>query len=123
MARILVIDDDAEMRQMIEQTLTAAGYEVTLAADGEQGMRLYRTRPADLVITDIFMPNQEGLETIMALHREFPAVSIIAITGKPGVAIPVLSMAEQLGATRTLEKPFLPADLLSAVAEVLESRS
>src|SRR5260370_6370769 len=65
MVRILVIDDDADMRAMLEQTLNSAGHEVALAADGREGVEQYRREPADLVITDIYMPHQEGLDTII----------------------------------------------------------
>ena len=82
MARILVIDDEADMRGLLEETLQSAGHEVSLAADGEEGMKRFRARPADLVITDLYMPGQEGLETIMQLRREFPSVAIMAMSGR-----------------------------------------
>ena len=121
MARILVIDDDAEMRAVLQQALTAAGHEVALAADGGQGMELLRATPADLVVTDLFMPRQEGIETIVQLRRDFPELPIIAISGNPE-ATDMLTVARRLGAVKTLEKPFQPQELLSAVAEVLQGR-
>src|SRR5437867_9137098 len=81
--RIIVIDDDAEMRAMLEQTLKSAGHEVVLAANGKQGVKCYRANPTKLVITDLYMPEKEGLETIIELGREYPEVAIIAISGKP----------------------------------------
>jgi len=81
MARILVIDDDADTRAMLEQILKAAGYEVILAADGREGVERHSTSPADLVITDIYMPKQDGLETIQELRSCFPTVAIIAMSG------------------------------------------
>jgi DNA-binding NtrC family response regulator len=122
MARILVIDDDAEMRAMLEQTLASVGHEVVLAANGKQGMRQYRAKPPSLVITDLFMPEKEGLETIIELRRDFPNVEIIAMSGKP-TGNTLLSIAMHLGAARTIEKPFHPRDLLSAVEEVLGSKA
>lgn len=81
--RIPVIDDDADMRELLEQTLKAAGYEVAVAANGWQGIDQCRASPADLVITDVYMPNQEGLETIMELHQRFPELPVIAMSGRP----------------------------------------
>ena len=121
MARILVIDDDADMRALLEQTLKSAGHEVALAADGRKGVEQYRTKPADLVITDIFMPNQEGLETIMELRRSFPEVAIVAMSGRvPGT---MLSIAQKLGAVEVLQKPFVAEELLLAVARALRKDS
>ena len=117
-ARILVIDDDLEMRTTLEQTLKSAGYEVVLAANGEQGLRQYRAQQADLVITDLFMPEQEGLETIIELRRDFPEVAILAVSGKP-TAQALLSVAKRLGAVEAIEKPFEPHELLTVVEEVL----
>jgi len=81
MARILVIDDDIQILEMLGQTLEREGYEVVDALDGKEGMRLYREAPTDLVITDIVMPEKEGVETIMELKRDFPDVKIIAMSG------------------------------------------
>ncbi len=122
MVRILVIDDDADMRAMLEQTLNSAGHEVTLAADGREGLEQYRRKPADLVITDIYMPNQEGLETIIELRRHFPEVAIIAMSGR-AAAGPMLSLAQKLGAVEVLHKPFVAEELLAAVAKALGEKS
>jgi DNA-binding NtrC family response regulator len=118
MARILVIDDDADIRALLEQTLTPAGHEVILAADGKEGVEKYREKPSDVVITDLYMPNQEGLETIAELHRRFPDAAIIAMSGRTA-GIPLLPVAERLGAVAVLEKPFSPSQLLSAVEKAL----
>jgi DNA-binding NtrC family response regulator len=114
MARILVIDDDGDMRTLLEQTLGAAGHEVMSARDGRDGMRLYRAAPAQLVITDLFMPNQEGLETIIQLRRDFPGLPIIAMSGRTGAST-MLSIARRLGAFAILEKPFETDQLMQAV--------
>src|SRR5438094_10481335 len=118
MARILIIDDDADMRAFVGQTLQAAGHEVVLAADGKEGVEQHRIRPAELVITDMYMPNQAGLETIVQLRKESPTVRIIAMCGK-STAMPMLSAAQRLGAVAFLQKPFLPDQLLAEVSKVL----
>ena len=118
MARILVIDDDADMRTLLEQTLQSAGHEVVLAADGSEGVQQYRTQPADLVITDLCMPVQPGLETIVQLRKEYASVRIIAMCGK-STAMPMLSAAQRLGAVAFLQKPFLPDQLLAEVVKAL----
>jgi len=118
MALILVIDDDPDVLDVIKVALESAGHEVLVAPDGQQGVKMYRARPADLIITDLFMPGQEGLETIKQLRIEFPEVSIIAISGRPTGGT-MLSVAKHLGAKAILQKPFLPAELLKAVEEAL----
>ncbi len=126
MARILIIDDDVTVRQAIRRILEKVGYEVVEASDGEEGMRLFYENPADLVITDIFMPGKEGLETIMELQGKFPNVKIIAISGggktdlSKSLKTDFLMMAEQLGA-RSLEKPFELEELLKMVQELLDN--
>ncbi len=118
MARILVIDDDSDMRLLLEQTLGPAGHEVVSARDGKEGIHQYRTAPTQLVITDLFMPNQEGLETIIQLRKSFPGVSIIAMSGRTGAGT-MLSIAKRLGAIGVLEKPFAPDQLIRAVDAAL----
>ena len=118
MARVLIIDDDAEMRMALERTLKQAGYEVISAADGNEGLKVCRAGPLDLVITDLFMPNKEGMETIMELRRDFPKTAIIAMSGASDTAL-LLTTARLLGAARTLHKPFRPEELLMAVEEAL----
>ena len=117
MTRILVIDDEAPVRDMMRQALERAGYEVADAEDGRQGMVQLRQQPVDLVITDILMPAQEGIETIRILRKEFPQVKILAISGggKTG-KLDVLPVAQTFGAHRTLAKPFERKDLLDAVS-------
>jgi len=118
MARILIIDDDADMRAFVGQTLQAAGHEVVLAADGKEGVEQHRIRPAELVITDMYMPNQAGLETIVQLRKESPTVRIIAMCGK-STAMPMLSAAQRLGAVQVLQKPSVGEELLTAVVRAL----
>ncbi|UCE48272.1 MAG: response regulator [Phycisphaerales bacterium] len=120
MRRILVIEDDVEFRKMLRRMLERAGYEITEAADGKEGMRLFRAAPTDLVITDILMPEQEGIETILELKREFADVKIIAISGGGHIdSKEYLETAEQFGVPRTFSKPFNREEFLAAVKELL----
>lgn len=116
MPSVLVVDDEDHIRQLIRETLERAGYEVQEARDGRQGLERYRAKPTDLVIMDILMPDQDGLESIMTLRREFPAVRIIAITGGSDMIgiLNFLDVAKMLGARRTLQKPFDMQTLLDA---------
>lgn len=118
MAYILVIDDDPDTREVLQSTLESAGHEVALASEGRQGVERYRARRPDLVITDLYMPGQEGLETIKQLRMEFPEVRIVAMSGKPAGGT-MLTVAQRLGATAVLHKPFLPEELLKAVEQAL----
>jgi len=121
MARILVIDDDAGMVHMLETALRAAGHQVRSARDGQHGLQQFTAQPSELVIADIFMPEQDGLEVIRAVRRQDARVKILAITGLPDFNNP-LGAALRLGANRTLEKPFRPDELLAAVNDVLLSK-
>jgi len=124
MARILVIDDEANIRSLYKRILEQAGHDVREAVDGSQGTTLYRQHGADLVITDILMPQKEGIETIMELRRDFPQVKIIAISGggQTMSSSACLHLAKRLGAIKTLAKPFSRQELLTAVQEALNDR-
>ena len=119
MAVILVIDDEEIIRVLLRSALEAAGYEVTEATNGREGLDLYRKRPMDLVITDILMPELSGLDMLMELTREFLDAKVIAISGAAGERN-VLDIAKLLGARQTFQKPFSMPDLLSAVRYELE---
>jgi DNA-binding response OmpR family regulator len=120
MRRILLIDDDDELRSALRRTLERAGYEVVAAADGEAGMRALADTTVDLVLTDIFMPNMEGIETIRALRRHHPEVPIIAMSGGTGFrAEDYLDVASSFGAIAVLAKPFESRELLAAIAKAL----
>ena len=124
MARVLVIEDDVEMRSMMMCTLDRAGYETIGACDGREGLASFRRSPADLIITDIFMPEMDGVETIIELRRDFPDARIIAVSGGGRLSSDdYLPFAEKLGARLTLRKPFSPPELLSAVDQVLSESS
>ena len=120
MARILVIDDDELIRITLHTILQRAGYEVTLATNGQDGLKKFRERPADLVILDIIMPEMGGIEALGEFRRDAPEVKIIAISG--GVMrseTDYLAAPKELGADHCLAKPFRPRDLLEAVARFL----
>ena len=116
----MVIDDDEGVRDLLREVLIQKGHEVVEASDGRSGTALYRETPCDLVITDIFMPEQEGLETIRELRREFPGIKIIAVSGGPAQGFDALYAARKLGALRTLTKPFDLGAFVGAVQEALE---
>ncbi len=120
MASILVVDDDDLIRKLVVKTLVRAGYDVTASANGQEAERIYRQEPSDLIITDLFMPEKEGMEIIMELRRDYPDVKIIAISGAGSLgATEYLEMAMMIGASRTLAKPFGQEQLLSTVRELL----
>jgi len=116
---VLVIDDDAQIRDLLRQALEESGYEVRDACDGDLGIKSYRENPTDLVITDIIMPDKEGLETIMDFKREFKDVKIFAISGG-GAVDPeeYLRMAKKIGALKTFVKPFSMREIIAAVDEM-----
>ena len=114
--RILLIDDDIIVRQTIANVLTDAGYEVVSAPDGVTGMRAYRRSRPDLVITDIIMPDQEGIQTLMEIHKVDPTAKVIAISGGGRTSNQrILDVARTMGASDTLAKPFDLEDLLRVV--------
>lgn len=118
--RILVIDDDEQMRILLRQVMEWAGYEVIEAGDGREGMLKQRKQRADLVITDLIMPEQEGLETITSLRREYPELKIIAISGGGRIGPDAyLPAAQELGADRVFSKPFDVRQLAVTVKELL----
>ena len=122
MRRILVIDDHAEIRELLRLTLEAAGYDVAVALDGREGLEIQRRRPAELVITDIFMPEQEGLETIQELRQQSPRPKIIAMSGGGQLGtLEYLPAAKEFGADRTIDKPFDCEAMLAAVREMLSA--
>ena len=123
MADILLIEDDDLLRGVLAKTLAHAGHEVIEARDGRQGLELSRVARVNLVITDLIMPGQEGLETIMALRREQPKMPVIAISGGANHTKLYLDIAAKIGARRVLQKPFTPQRLMEVVAEVLKDET
>lgn len=120
MANILIIDDEHTIRNIVKRILQHEGHRLMEAENGRDGLKCIDREPVDLVITDLIMPEQEGLETIRILKKEHPEIRIIAISGggriEPGR---YLNMAAKLGAGDTLKKPFSRTELLSAVKDQL----
>lgn len=120
MCRILVIDDDKFVRTSIRAVLEGAGHDVYDSNDAEAGIAMQRTRPFDIAIVDLIMPNKEGLETIRELKRDFPGLAIIAISGGGDIVRKnYFQAAELFGASVSLEKPFGGDDLLAALDQAL----
>jgi DNA-binding response OmpR family regulator len=118
--RILVIDDDEQIRILLRQMMEWVGHEVIEAGNGREGMLKQRQKPANLVITDLIMPEQEGLETITSLKKEYPDIKIIAISGGGRIGPDAyLPAARELGADRVFCKPFDVRQLVNAVQELL----
>jgi len=116
MTHILIIDDNDDFRGLLQTALEGDGYQVETAPNGQNAAALLQARPADVVVTDIFMPGKEGIETISELKRQFPRMHIVAMSGRPSATdFDPLSIAQHLGAARTLKKPFPIEDLLSTV--------
>lgn len=124
MERILIIDDEAPIRSMIRLILERAGYAVAEASDGVEGIRCFREAPADLIITDLIMPNKDGIGLILELKKEFSNAKIIAMSGG-GLNRPegYLRGAQKLGAAYTLSKPINRQELLRAVKDTLKEAS
>ncbi|TDI85052.1 MAG: response regulator [Caldithrix sp.] len=118
MAKILIIEDVEEARNSIRRTLEMDGYDVITAPDGKKGLDLIQENIPDLVITDIFMPEMEGLETIRRIIKSKPNLPVIVMTG--AIELPFLEAGLHFGAISGLYKPFTPEKLLSAVTKALE---
>jgi DNA-binding NtrC family response regulator len=122
MAEILVVDDDEELRQLMCTSLTLAGHNVTAAENGVAATRHIRERVPELVVSDIVMPDMDGLELILKINKEYPQMKILAVTGggatDPGLR---LTLAKHFGAHDTLYKPFSLGDLIEKVSSLLQS--
>ncbi len=122
MKKILVVDDDDLIRDLIYEILEPQGYHILLAENGNRALEILDKEEIDLIITDIIMPDKEGIETILEIKKRFPRANIIAMSGGGQLeANSYLSMAKRLGVNATLTKPFTPAKLLSVVQEILEA--
>jgi len=120
MAKLLIIDDEILARLTLRKILENSGHEVLEAANGTEGIALARANKCDLVITDIIMPDKEGIETIIELKRDFADLRIIAISGGGRTRnLDFLKLALQYGASKVLAKPFSQSDLSSAIQGVL----
>jgi DNA-binding response OmpR family regulator len=120
MRRILVIDDEVGIRRALRTVLELSGYEVREARNGQDAMRLWREEESDLVITDIHMPDKDGIETILELRALSPGLPIIAVSGSgEKKSRNLLQDAKLSGAIWTMDKPFGLTELLERVSEVL----
>ncbi len=119
MARLLVIEDNADLLPVIAELLTASGHTVRTARNGAEGLAQFRVERPDLVITDIVMPEQDGVGVLLELRKLRPRPKIIAMSGGTVRSNQYLQMAAGLGARRVLEKPFSNSALLQAIDEVL----
>jgi DNA-binding response OmpR family regulator len=120
LGRVLVIDDDDAMRSTVRRILERDGHQVSEAANGEKGLQVFRAEGADVVVTDLIMPDKEGIETILDLRAEAPGVRILAMSGGDGLDKGRLEDAQSLGADASLSKPFTVDQLRQAVRELLD---
>lgn len=122
MTKIIIIDDDALIRRVVGRVLTGAGYQVLEATNGRDGMAVIHEQKPDLIITDLMMPEKEGLETVRELQTDSCKAPILVISGSDlDNRAMYLDMAKRFGADATLKKPFRPSELLEAVAHLLPS--
>jgi DNA-binding response OmpR family regulator len=123
--RVLVIDDDELVLATLVDALRTAGFETATAKNGRIGVDLLEATSIDAVVTDILMPEQEGLETIREIRRRYPRLGILAISGggATGIDTQLLKFARELGADRTLPKPFSASELVAAVRALLSGRA
>jgi CheY-like chemotaxis protein len=119
--RIMVVDDDASIRRTLQILLSKAGYEVIQAADGSEAVRLWRDRGGDLVITDLHMPEKDGIQTIIELLSHSPGVRIIAMSGGGQTKrLDLLGNVALLGSVLTIEKPFTLSEMMTMVSRALK---
>lgn len=119
--RVLLADDDEALRRVVRKILERGGLEVVEASDGEEALRVLGEEAVDLLITDLIMPNREGLETIQACRQKHPGLPIVAISGGGRIRPDdYLALAARLGADRVLAKPFSGDDLLAAARAAMD---
>ena len=111
--RVLVIEDNADLRDYLRLALRSEGFEVLTARNGKEALGLIDGQGLDAVVTDLFMPEMDGIETIAALRRKLPDVKVVAISGRPGVDY--LTVTRELGVQHTLRKPFGISELVKAL--------
>ena len=122
--RVLIVDDDEQIRVLLQQMMEWAGFEVLVAENGKIAMQIQSRQPADLVITDLIMPEQEGLETISRLKKDYPGIKIIAISGGGRIGPEAyLPAALELGADLVFSKPFDVQEVVNSVKELLGNPS
>jgi len=114
-AKILIVDDDAPFRAILEITLSAEGYEVKTAANGEEALELVLQEHFNLILIDLIMPQKDGFQTIQSLMENNPEISLIAMSGGRNGSQSYLRVAGKIAACRTLAKPFDRKTLLEAI--------
>jgi len=119
--KILVIDDEDNLRATFQERLTIEGYQVWTASNGRKGLQLYHDHSFDLVITDVLMPELDGLEVVRTLRRVSTTLPIIVMSGGGDRDLDFLMEAEEFGATRTISKPFRPEELIAMIHALLSS--
>ncbi|MBW8905854.1 MAG: response regulator [Betaproteobacteria bacterium] len=113
--RVLVIEDDAQVREYVRLALELHEHQALTADNGRQALAYLDGHAVDAVITDVFMPEMDGIETLAVLRKKFPDMRVVAMSGRPGVDY--LAIARELGVTRTLRKPFEISELLAALKD------
>ncbi|MCB2180433.1 MAG: response regulator [Desulfobulbaceae bacterium] len=119
MANILIIDDEEQIRNLLKRVFGKLGHTVVTAENGSVGLKILHQEVFDLVVTDIFMPEKEGMETIMEIKRDFPSVKIIAMSGGDRSGIDFLPMTKALGASNCISKPFSNEEIVKLFESVL----
>lgn len=119
--RILFVDDEKALRNLYEKVLKQADYEVTTASNGKDGLNQLKNSAFDLVITDILMPDKDGIELINEIRKQYPNIPIIAVSGGGRMGSEIyLGLAQKLGAIEMLHKPFTKKQLLASVKRILQ---
>jgi CheY-like chemotaxis protein len=123
MVKVLVVEDNEDLRSLLEATLRREGFEVLAACDGDEALQVLGERRVDIIVTDLFMPERDGVETIVAIREKFPGLQIIAMSGWQSSRGPdYLAVAREIGAAATLRKPFEPPELVRIVRRLALER-
>jgi len=120
---ILIIDDEISSRYALKEIFEYLGYEVYVACNGREGIEYYRRITTDIVLTDIYMPDKDGLETILEIKTEFPEAKIIAMSGMNGGNVDFFQVARYLGAIDCIRKPFESDDIIKIVNFIMDADS
>ena len=119
MARILIVEDNEDLRNFLRMKLESAGFKVTVAPSGAEALELMASEPADMVLTDVFMPEKDGMETIVEIRARYPQATIIAMSGWDSRSdADYLRIAREIGAVRTFRKPFEPEQMVEVLRQL-----